>query len=85
MYDQFQHTVQTCCKACDITNQMKLPSIILLGACLNYHKIGSTCIICTVGKVKREGTILYWNNGDFMRALSHSLAKNCALSHYTFL
>ena len=27
VYDQFLHTVQTRCKACDITNQMNLPSI----------------------------------------------------------
>ena len=29
-----------------------------------------------VCKVKKEGTILYRNNGDIMCALSHSLAKN---------
>ena len=29
-----------------------------------------------VCKVKREGTILYRNNGDIMCALSHSLAEN---------
>jgi len=73
LYDQFLHTVQTRCKACDITNQMNLPSI--------HWVLAQIVIILAphvsfVSKVKREGTILYQSNGDIMCALSHSLAKN---------
>ena len=73
VYDQFLHTVQTRCKACNITNQMNLPSICWV---LAQIVIKLAPHVSFVSKVKREGTILYWNNGDIMHALSHSLAEN---------
>ena len=52
------------------------PTKHTLGACSNCHKIGLAPHVSFVSKVKREGTILYLNNGDIMCALSHSLAEN---------
>jgi len=66
VYDQFLHTVQTCCKACDITSQMNPPSIRWVLAQIVIKLVPHLSFVC---KVKREGTILYQNNGDIMRAL----------------
>ena len=70
VYNEFLQTIKNCCKTCSVINP---PSIRWVLAQIVLKLSPHLSFVC---KVKREGTILYRNNGDIMCALSHSLAEN---------
>ena len=70
VYNEFLQTIKNCFKTCSVINP---PSIRWVLAQIVLKLSPHLSFVC---KVKREGTILYRNNGDIMCALSHSLAEN---------